>query len=147
MPAASGAGKKYWLEDHDTAERILDPPVQFMEYEVLREINVRLLFFGFIQTNDEQAAKDIQIRWTIDGTPYLVTQTALHNTFYWVYRNVTPSSVGTLGLTSTTTEVNAGLHVDKRGLHFVIEMSMQSLPGTTQVLTGWAAYETLEEAL
>ena len=135
---------KEWLQDHDTDEVNEAPPVQNTWYEVFDAEDVRLIWCEIYQTNTDIAAKDIEVRWTIDGNVYLVTVSLDDDTVNFIYRDRAPSAVGTAGLTSTPTEVNAGFNVDKRGLAFKVEVRMTSVPGTAQVLRCRCVRETLE---
>jgi len=135
---------KEWLQDHDTDVVNEVPPVQNTWYEVFDAEDVRLLWCHIFQTNDENAAKDIEVRWTIDGNVYFVAVALDDNTVNFIFRNRSPSSVGVAGLTATATESNAALNVDKRGLSFKVEIRMTSLPGTNQLLRCYCVRETLE---
>lgn len=147
MPYAGGsiaAQIKYAWQDHDPALSSQDPPVQNTWYTIMDAYDVRLLWCHVIQTNDESAAKDVEVRWTIDGTVYFDADSYEHNAGNYIFKNIYDSALGTSGLTLSSGRVNAADDVDKRGLHVKIEMRMTSAPGTNQVLTGRAVYETLE---
>jgi len=142
MPRASG--QKYHYMDHDTDQVSLSPPVQNIWNEVFDAEDVRLLWCEVYQSNTETDAKDIEVRWTIDGNVYLVA-TALDNaTVNHIYRGRTPSTGGTAGLNATATERNAGFTVDKRGLSFKVDVRMTGVPGTAQVLQCRCVRETKE---
>lgn len=133
-----------WLQDHDTDVVDESPPVQNTWYEVFDADDVRLLLNSIYQVNDEAAAKDVEIKWTIDGNVYFVANTLASGTFVYVYKDHGPSIGGTAGLAVSAVIVNACYNVDKRGLRFKVEVRMTSVPGTNQVLISRAVRETLE---
>ena len=135
---------KEWLQDHDTAEVNEAPPVQNTWYEVFHDQDVRLLLCRVRQSNTEVAAKDVEVRWTIDGNVYLVSASLDDTSTYWVFREETPSTGGTAGLATDSSRKNATYYVDKRGLDFKVEVRMTSVPGTNQTLLCQCVYETLE---
>ena len=135
---------KEWLRDHDTDEVLETPPVQNTWYEVFDAEDVRLIWCWIYQSNTENDAKDIEVRWTIDGNVYFVAVALDDATPNYIYRIWTPSGGGTAGLASTATEANAGHYVDKRGLDFKVEIRMTSVPGTNQLLQCRCVRETLE---
>lgn len=141
-PIAHAAETEYHYRDHDTDRVNQSPPVQNTWYEVFDAEDVRLLLSELRQTNDETAAKDIEVRWTIDGTPYLGSQSCAENTWFYVQRNHWPSSGGTLGLDITTNIRNAVNNVDKRGLSYKVEVRITSVVGTNQTLIYDAVRET-----
>lgn len=145
MPEAHAADVKRWLQDHDTDLVSETPPVQNQWYTVFDAEDVRLTWCHFIQTNDEVAAKNIEVRWTVDGTVYFVLQLATNNTGYFVYRWVMGSAVGTAGLATDTATRNAVYFVDKRGLSFKVEIRITSPLGTNQTLACRCTRETLEQ--
>lgn len=135
---------KEWLQDPDTDVVDETPPVQNTWYEVFDAEDVRLLWCVIRQDNDETAAKDIEVRWTIDGNVYL-EQVGLNDaTSMWVWRDHDPSVGGTGGLSSSTSIFNAAYYTDKRGLDFKVEVRITSVPGTNQRLRCWCVRETLE---
>lgn len=135
---------KEWLQDHDADVVDETPPAQNTWYEVFDAEDVRLIWCCVLQNNDETAAKDIEVRWTIDGNVYLGTASVANNTFNWAYRNQYASSGGTTGLNLGAAEFNASKYTDKRGLTFKVEVRITSLPGTNQRLRAWCVRETLE---
>lgn len=135
---------KEWLQDHDSDRVSEVPPVQNTWYEFFDAEDVRLLWCAVKQNNDESAAKDLEVRWTIDGNVYFVSWAADHNTLYYIYRNYLHSAGGTSGLAADTTIRNGAYYVDKRGLVFKAEVRLTGVPGTNQALYGWVVRETLE---
>lgn len=144
MPEASGRHVKYHYRDHDTDLVNEAPPVQNTWYEVFHAQDVRLIWCMVQQDNDEVAAKDIQVRWTIDGTVYFRPLSILSGTVFTVFRNWNGSTGGTDGLEAEQGRKNAGYYVDKRGLDFKVEIRMTAVPGTNQVLICRCVRETLE---
>jgi hypothetical protein len=145
-PAASGAGgKKYWLQDHDTDEVNEAPPVINVWYTAFDAEDVRLIWCAITQHNDESAAKEIQVRWTIDGQVYWVADSVDSDAIKYVYRNREPSLAGTQGLVVSTSTYNAAYYVDKRGLDFKVEVRLTDAAGTNQTLICDCVRETLEE--
>ncbi len=137
-------GAKFHYEDHDTDNVALAPPVQNVWNTVFEAEDVRLLWCDIVQSNDETAAKDLEVRWTIDGTEYFVALSLANATFNFIYRNRALSAAGTAGLSATATERNACFNVDKRGLSFKVEVRITSVPGTNQYLDCRCVRETLE---
>lgn len=135
---------KEWLQDHDSDVVNETPPVQNTWYEVFHAYDVRLLICAIEQVNDEAAAKDVEVRWTIDGNVYFDVVPLADSTLNWVYRNRLPSAGGTTGLAVAASFVNAVRYTDKRGHDFQVEVRTTSVPGTNQVLTCWCVRETLE---
>uniref|UniRef100_A0A6M3X856 Uncharacterized protein n=1 Tax=viral metagenome TaxID=1070528 RepID=A0A6M3X856_9ZZZZ len=148
MPVAGGlvaAGVKYAYEDHDTDEVDPTPPVQNTWYPLFDADDVRLLWHTVFQSNDETAAKDIEIRWTIDGNVYFVAVNLDSGGTVYVYRGRMASGAGTSGLLTIDTATNACFTVDKRGKSFKVEVRITSVVGTNQRLLSRAVRETLEE--
>ena len=135
---------KEWLQDHDTDQVFEIPPIQNTWYEVFHAQDVRLLWCTLYQSNTENAAKDIEVRWTIDGNVYFVSVSLADATRNWVYRTYDISAGGTAGLVSVVPTQNAAFYTDKRGLSFKVEVRMTSLPGTAQQLQCRCVRETLE---
>lgn len=135
---------KEWLQDHDTDQVLETPPIQNTWYEVFHAEDVRLLFNTMYQTNDEAAAKDIEVRWTIDGNVYFVTTNLANGTLNYIHRRYPPSAGGTSGLGVTAAIFNAAYYIDKRGLDFKVEVRMTSVPGTNQTMRCSCVRETLE---
>ena len=147
MPVAGGhigAGVKYHYEDHDTDGVNEIPPVQNTWYEVFDAEDVRLIWCTMRQTNDEAAAKDVELRWTIDGNVYFLVESLADSEVRWCYRSVAESSGGTGGLISQIDKVNAAYNVDKRGQSFKVEIRLTGAPGTNQTLRCRCVRETLE---
>jgi len=146
MPAAhGGASKKYWLMDHEPAEVILASPVTDVWYPVLTESDVRLLLFSIMQINDDEAVKDIEVRWTLDGNVYTVEiQNAENGAQYYIAKDKHSSVVG--GLDNNIDLISCGGKIlDKRALEAKLEIRITSACGTNQMLIGACLYETLEE--
>ncbi len=135
---------KEWLYDHDTDEVNETPPDQDFWYLVFDAEDVRLLWCRLFQVNDEAAAKNIELRWTIDGNVYLRNIALDSNIDYYGFRNYYPSTGGTAGLQITVDMVNAAQYVDKRGHSFKVEIQMTGVPGTNQNLQCQCVRETLE---
>lgn len=144
-PQAAGAAVKYVYLDHDTDVRSEVPPILNQWYQVFHAYDVRLLWCTVTQTNDEVAAKNMEVRWTIDGTVYFCTVAAANGTTYYIFRTRLPSTAGTLGLEATVTQLNAVFYVDKRGQDFKVEVRMTSALGTNQTLLAYCVRETLEQ--
>ena len=142
MPKASGM--KFHYLDHDTDVQSLAPPVQNTWYEVFHAYDVRLLWCTVTQANDETAAKDIEVRWTIDGNVYLGIGNCASASPYYVFRRLLPSAGGTAGLIILAGTQNAAYGVDKRGQDFKVEVRITSALGTNQTLICRCVRETLE---
>jgi len=134
----------YWLQDHDSDVVFQAPPVQNIWYELFDVEDVRLIWHTVFQDNDENVAKDIEIRWTIDGTVYFLAYALADTTENYIYRSPVDSVGGTAGLTNTVEIRNAAYNVDKRGLAFKVEVRMTGVPGTNQLLISRTVRETLE---
>lgn len=118
------------------------PPVQNEWYIILEDVDIRGLFFTFRQVNDETAAKDIDIRWTLDGV--VMTQvgfSAANNTIYCSYK----SFFSDAPYVPTSTIFNMGKYTDIRCLAGKFEIRTTSVPGTNQVLSGRVVWEQLQE--
>lgn len=144
MPRANVGDVKRWLQDHDTDEVDVSPPDQNTWYELFDAEDVRLIWHTIYQSNTETAAKDVEVRWTIDGNVYLGTVSLPDSTYYHAYREDAASAGGTGGLALVAALSNAGKYVDKRGLDFKVEVRMTAVPGTAQRLRSRAVRETLE---
>ena len=146
MPIASGSGGlKYAYLDRDANVVIAHPPIQNNWYTVFDDDDVRLLWCVILQTNDEQAAKTVQIKWTIDGAVYYLSMSLTHNVLTYIYRNWYSSGGGIAGLSSSATEKNAAFYCDKRGQDFKVGVRITSALGTTQTLDCCCVKETLEQ--
>ena len=148
MPVAGGGATVqvvHHYQDHDTDEVDMIPPVQNTWYEVFDAEDVRLIWCYCYQKNDEAAAKDVEIRWTIDGNVYFSSVGLLDDTDRYVYRNRDPSAGGTEGLSFDAVKYSAAYHVDKRGHRFKVEIRMTEAVGTNQILRCRCVRETLEE--
>jgi hypothetical protein len=147
MPQAAAAYvpqiKYMWL-DHDTDVVSEAPPTWNQWYTVFDADDVRLLWCVIYQSNDEQAAKNVEVRWTIDGITYLVAFSLANNTLTWIYRDYKPSTGGILGLLTSAVALNGAMYVDKKGQSFIVEIRITSANGTSQVLNGYCVRETLE---
>ena len=145
MPRAHAGVVKYHYQDHDSDQAYETPPVQNTWYEVFDAEDVRLLWCVMFQNNTEVAAKEIEVRWTIDGTVYFLSRSLAADTNEWIYRNRLGSTGGIAGLNYSAAEVNAAFNTDKRGHSFKVEIRMTDAPGTAQVLSCLCVRETLEE--
>ena len=137
MPTAGGliaALAHHWEEDHDSYEVDETPPVQNTWYEVCDEDDVRVIWCSVYQTNTEAAAKNVEYKWTIDGTVYFGSISLPDADTHYVYRNELPGAGGTAGLFIFTDRVNAAWYVDKRGHSFKAEVRITDAPGTAQQL-------------
>jgi len=137
-------GQKFHYLDHDTDERILAPPVLNQWYEIFHAYDVRLLWCILYQTNVEAAAKNLEMRWTIDGTVYFGAIAAADSTVYWGFRDSVPSAGGTAGLGILGAILNSAYFIDKRGQDFKVEVRITSALGTNQTLMCRCVRETLE---
>jgi hypothetical protein len=144
-PKAAGANVKYAYLDHDTDQQSLAPPVLNQWYTLFHAYDVRLLWCKVLQTNTEAAAKDIEIKWTIDGNVYFASISCNSGTDYFIYRQQAPSVAGTSGLYFQAATVNAVYYVDKRGQDFKVEVRIVTALGTAQTLLCQCVRETLEQ--
>jgi hypothetical protein len=148
MPVAGGsiaAQVKYHYQDHDTDVVSQTPPVQNTWYTAFEADDVRLLYCRVYQKNDEGVAKNVEVRWTIDGTVYLVDWWLSDDFPMWLHREYAPSAGGTAGLVAELTRVLAMYYTSKRGQSVKCEIRMTAAPGTNQTLTMHCVRETLEE--
>jgi hypothetical protein len=149
MPEASGAGGggvavKYAYRDQDTGHLLLTPPVRNQWYTILGADDVRLLLNSIFQSNDENAAKTLEVRWTCDSGTYLLTATCNSGTQYYISRQKYPSTDPNCLEAKDFSIAPMGRLLDKRSQSFVIEIRITDALGTNQVLEGWAVYETLD---
>ena len=141
-------GKDYFKmswRDHDSDVVNEAPPILNNWYPLFDAEDVSLIWCVVRQQNDETAAKDIEVRWTIDGNVYFTSDSLAHNSLEYIYRDHMPSLGGTFGLTASAAAQNAALRVDKGGQSFKVEVRITSALGTNQVLTCWCVRETLEQ--
>lgn len=132
-----------WL-DHDGPNSYQAPPVQNTWYTVFSANDVNLIWNNIYQSNTGAVAKDIEVRWTIDGTVYKLAYTINSGTAYYIYKSTDGSAGGVQGLTIGTGESNGARFTTKHGQAFLIEFRMTSVPGVNQVASCSAIYETLE---
>jgi len=144
MPQASGAAVKYAYLDHDSAVVNEAPPVQNQWYTVFDEENVRLIWCVVTATDLLAAGADIEVRWTCDGNVYFMAHTVASGGPEWVFRMWSPSTGGTLGLSTDDSVRNAAFNVDKRAQSFKVEVRVTSAVLATDILEAWCVYETLE---
>ena len=145
MPVAHAGETKYAYLDHDTDLVEETPPIQNQWYTVFDAEDVRLLWCVVFQYNDENDAKNIAVRWTVDGTVYLTQFISTTGVDYYVYRDAYPSAGGTFGLNMKPAMWNAGYYIDKRGHSFKVEVRITTALGTNQELTCYCVRETLEQ--
>jgi len=145
MPEAHSRHVKYSYQDHDTDTVNQAPPILNTWYTLFDDEDVRLLIHEVKQSNDELAAKTIEVRWTIDGNVYFTSASLDNNTEYYVWRTFFASAGGTAGLVISTTYYNACRYTCKRGQSFKVEVRITSALGTNQILISRAIRETLEE--
>lgn len=145
MPTAHAGETKYAYLDHDTAVQDLTPPVLNQWYTIADEEDVRAIYCKVLQSNDEAAAKDIEFRWTLDGTVYFTSFSLPNTTWYSIMRDYTPSLGGISGIIWAAAAFNAALYADKRAQSFKVEFRITSALGTNQRLLGYFIYETLEQ--
>lgn len=136
------SGAKFHYDDHDTYRVNEAPPVQNTWYEAFDEEDVRHIWCTVYQTNDESAAKDVEVRWTIDGNVYFESLSIADNTTMYVYRDRVPSVGGTAGLVISASKLNAAFYTDKRGKSYKVEVRITSVVGTNQVLRSDNVIET-----
>jgi len=137
-------GQKFHYLDHDSDYVAQIPPVQNVWYEVFHAYDVRLIWCTVFQLNDETAAKNIEVRWTIDGNVYVAPFSLAHNTYEWIFRTFERSLDAPPGLYHSAIRYNAAYFVDKRGQDFKVEIRITSALGTNQALYCWCVRETLE---
>lgn len=145
MPIAHGKDVKYMFQDHDTDIKNLIPPVQNQWYTVFDAVDVRHLYCLIGQFNDETDPKDVEIKWTIDGTVYFKDTSLDNESEEYVYRDHFESSGGTAGLSLSSERVMAAYYTDKRGHAYKVEIRMTSALGTNQNFYCLCVRETLEQ--
>lgn len=145
MPEAHQGEVQYHYDDHDTDVVDETPPVQNTWYEVFDAEDVRLLYNSIMQSNDEAAAKTLEVRWTIDGNVYFVSQVAVSGTYYYIFRHIVPSGAGTAGLLSNVADRMGAFYTDKRGKEFKVEVRIISVVGTNQRLLSYGVRETHDQ--
>ena len=147
MPVASAgpvATTKYAYQHHEPGTVDMFPPVQNVWYTCLDADDCRFLWCYISQDNTGAVAKNMQVRWTIDGFVYYTAWLLASATATWIYRNWLPSAGGTQGLSLTTTRYNAAYELDKRGHSIKVEVRMTDAPGVAQRLFMRCEAETLE---
>ena len=141
-------GKDYFKmswRDHDTYVVNEAPPNLNEWYEAFDLEDASLIWCRVRQTNTETAAKDVEVRWTIDGNPYFTSVSLESGTWQFVYRSMPPSSGGTAGLTATAASYLAAYYAAKHGQSFKVEVRITSALGTAQTLRCECVPETLEQ--
>jgi hypothetical protein len=144
MPFACAGKTKYAWMDNDTAEVYEAPPILNQWYTVVEDDDLRLLVFAMFQTNEENAAKDLEVRWTLDGNIYLLQANEDAGLVVYVSRNIEPSGSGSELSTSVQWKNAMNQYLDKRCLHGKLEIRITSALGTNQILNAKCVYETLE---
>jgi hypothetical protein len=137
--------KKYWLQDHDIAIITKIPPVLNTWYTVIDVDDVRLIEFYILQSNNETAAKDVEVRWTLDGQVYLISVSVPDTFPIYINKNMVGSNGGTSGLSLNPVEISANLFDFVCALHAKLEVRLTSAAGTAQLLGAVCKYETFEE--
>lgn len=147
MPTAHlGKSTKYHFQDHDPAYLNQVPPDKDTWYTVLEDTDVRLIQFAVYQNNDEVAAKDIEVKWTLDTHVYFIALDGFEaDEQLNLKKDKHPSTGGTAGLGYQTYTGAIPHDMDKRAHSAKLEVRMTSAAGTNQVLRAWCLYETLEE--
>lgn len=145
MPRADGRAIKYAYEDHDAYVVEETPPIQNQWYTVFDEEDVRHLWCRVYQTNDGAAAKNIEVKWTIDGHVYFGSASVPNDSARWIYRNYLPSAGGTQGLSFNGNAFMAAYYTDKRGHSYKVEVRITSALGVNQLMYCECVIETLEE--
>lgn len=138
------AGTNWWWKHYPTAVVNQDPPVNDLSYyEILGEVeDVRFIYFGGRQINDEAALKNVELTATIDSIAYTRNHGNL-GSGAWNYWHIRPEIAAAL-LASTTT-YNTARYETLDGQLGKVEIRIRSAPGTNQELDGRVVYELYEE--
>lgn len=135
---------KYHYLDHDTDWVHEEPPDQDQWYTVFEAEDVRLIWCFVTQWNEEELAKNIEVRWTCDSNIYLLQDFTNSGDEKYVFRVPYPGEGGTAGLGCETIIRTAAYYTDKRAQSFKVEVRITSIPGTSQTLDCMCVRETLE---
>ncbi|NVM22647.1 MAG: hypothetical protein HWN68_12820 [Desulfobacterales bacterium] len=138
MGKGSGADIHYYWKKLPIIIETIAPPVQNQWYPLLPATeDIRLLYLVLRQTNDEVAAKNLEVRATWDGIIYNCVPFAFpDNTFrYWRLSGAWDQ------LISDAVIRHGGHWTDARGLLVSIDMRITDPIGTNQTLRGYIQYE------
>jgi len=131
MTRLEGATNLIW-EHQGRLYQALIPPVKDQWYTPLDEDNARVYFINVYQENDEDAAKNIELKMTIDGVDYgAVSLSQTHDAFYYWYVARDTISETMFGGTAFA-NVEGGTYIE--GKHVKIEVRITSTLGTNQTL-------------
>lgn len=124
-----------------------DPPVLNTENDFLEIIDTdaQVIHMGILQLNDEAAAKDIQIKATIDGVDYDTTVGIAHNTINVILLTFVPISYDTdFIITATPSVTGKEKFVGDLDAAFVsnfkITLTLKTAAGTNQKLYYFAVW-------
>jgi len=121
------------------AELNQDPPTVDTWYPVLDgQIDCRLVFCAVRQINDEAAAKNLEVRWVLDGETFSAAFSADNDTWYYVYRVATSNA-----LAETASVVATGYYAARHAQLADVDVRITSAVGTNQELDGRVDYEVL----
>ncbi len=102
----------------------------------------RLIAFCILRTNTENDARDVHVRWTLDGFQYDSLPTSLnHNQLYYVYRIPQPF---TSTLKFSTTPINMLINAVIMSNDAHLESEAKTSIGTNPEHKTWLVYEELE---
>ena len=137
MPVACAgpvAVPHYWPRHHETHEVRQQPPVLNQWYTVFDEQDVEMTWFNVNQNNTEAAAKNIEVRVTVDGVVYQHTYGVPAASDRWIYRSLNKSTAFDHGMTIDTVARNPGYTTKWSGQAFKVEVRQTSAIGTAQLL-------------
>jgi len=139
----------YSYKHQDIATHMINPPVQNTWYTILDTTrNVQCWYIVIFQNNDDNTARNMNVRITIDGKTR--TKTADYNladnTYAYVYKGSALNndiSYNTSPITVYAIDFDQAIPIS--GQSVKIEYRMTSAAGTNLTIAAYAQYDTLEE--
>lgn len=129
MPEAH-RDRKFFYEFQGMAQVSESPPVQNTWYTLFDEEDVILYLWFLVQRNDDTAAKNVEIRATIDGIPLLGTTNAAENQDYWLVEDDSLRNQLDIETSVKMFEWYSPVH----GQAVKLEVRITDAPGTNQLL-------------
>jgi len=137
MPRASAGPvtvPHYWPEHQDGYYTVQNPPVVNVWYTVIDEVDVDVMWLALRQNNGDAAAKNIEVRFTVDGVVYQTTFSVPHDADQYIYRQAYRSIDAIPGLAMGATLRNAGYTKGWKAQAFKFEVRITSPLGTDQAI-------------
>lgn len=131
----------YWPRHRDGYVAVGNPPVLNQWYTVIDELDVAITWLTLRQNNTENAAKNLGVRFTVDGVVYQTTFSVPAASDQYIYRHPYRSVDTPPGLAMDAVMRNAGYTTQWRAQAFKFEARITSPLGTAQLLVARAVPE------